>query len=343
MRVTGIPQKLSALFEVVGVFVLGNFLAGQIGTWRGRSLGEVLQPALQSTPPDWVAASRGWLEIMGINYACLLLPAIMLGWWRRRTKPAYYGLTRSGHPVSHLALVGLAAVSLVGLGFPLLNFARQVFSLGPHPGLLDSFMNQPWTLEFWLFLSVASFGFQPMIEELFFRGYLQTRLEEAYGSMGAIAIVSVLVALGHNQYHQLTVMGVGTIAALLIFNVGVGFVYWRYRSLLPTVIMHGLINLPTKGYYEWIALGTTLVLLVVFRRAWLTEVRKLFDALRATGWKAQSLFAALLIAGASIGFETSPRLFAALATLGLLAALLIEARDRSGHAISRLVKVSPSG
>lgn len=324
----GLTQKLAALFEVVGVYVAGNFLAGQIESWRGRSFEAMLQAALKSNPPDWVAASSGWLEVVGIRYACLLIPAGILGWWRRKADRTYYGLTRSGHPGGSLFGIGLVGFSLLGLGVLLLDLARQVFSFGLHPGLLGRYLHQPWTTEFWLFLVVASFGFQAVIEELFYRAYVQTRLTEAYGVPGAIAIVSALSALGHNQYHQLTVMGAAAILLVLVFNVGVGYVYWRYRSLLPCIIIHGLINVPAKGVYEWLEVGAMIVLLILFRRQWISQLREFSDAMRRKDWKVQALAASLLAAGVSIGFDTSPRLFAALAALGLVMAVSIEVYDR---------------
>lgn len=41
-------------------------------------------------------------------------------------------------------------------------------------------------------------------------------------------------------------MGTAAIVLVLVLNVGLGYVYWRYRSLLPCIIIHGLINVPAK-------------------------------------------------------------------------------------------------
>jgi membrane protease YdiL (CAAX protease family) len=324
----GVRLKLSAILEVLGLYVLGSFLAAQIESWRGQSFGAMLQSALQSNPPDWVAASKGWLEFLGLRYACLLVPALILGWWRRKAGRTYYGLTRSGHSVGSLVGIGLLGFAVVGTGFLLLDVARQVFSLGLHPGLLGRYIDQPWTWEFWLFLAVASFGFQPAIEELFYRAYAQTRLTEAYGGAGAIVIVSALNALGHNQYHQLTFMGVATILLVLGLNIGIGYIYWRYRSLLPCIIIHGLVNVPAIGVYEQIELAALLVVLIVFRRQLLGRLRDFCDALRVNGWAIPALIAAAIASAASIGFQTSPRRFAALAALGLVVAISIPAYDR---------------
>lgn len=324
MKIRDLPFKVTALLEIVGVFVVGGFLASQIETWRGRSLGTVLESALKTTPPDWVAASVGWLEVMSIRHACFLLPAFALGWWRREAGPKYYGLTTSGHPVSRLLAIGVVAFALVGLVVLLLNLSRQVFSLGPHPGLLSTFLTQPWPAEFWLFLAVASFGFQPLMEEVFFRGYMQTRLEEAYGGVGAIVIVSMLAALGHNQYHHLTLMSVGAILLVLLLNVAVGYLYWKYRSLFPAVLVHGLVNIPAKGVFEWIELGVLLAVLVFFRREWVAGARELFGAMRVPGWKRACLGAGALATIASIGFASSPRATTLLAGIGLVVALAIE-------------------
>jgi membrane protease YdiL (CAAX protease family) len=320
-------SKLSALLEVVGLFVLGPSLAGHIWEWRGRSLGTVLGSALGSTPPDWVAASAGWLETMGIYHACLLLPALALGWWRRRAGPHDYGLTLAGEPASRLVGIGVLGFALVGLGFLLLGLARNAFSLGPHPGLLGAYVDQPWPPGFWLFLAVASVGFQPFMEDVFFRGYAQTRLEEAYGGVGAVVIVSALLALGHNQYHQLTLMSVGTILAMLLFNIGLGFLYLKYRSLLPVTVLHGLANMPSKGLYQWLQLGVMLLVLVLFRREWLGAAAELLDALRAKGWKTACLAASGAATVAAVAGTMWPDVLVPLMGVGLVVAVVIAARE----------------
>ena len=97
-------RKIAALLEVLGVFIAGNFTASYLGPLMGvKPLGSFLQPAAE---PDFIAMSVGWLQMVCVQYACLLLPAFAIGWWRRRLGLAHYGVTRAGKPVLDLVVLG---------------------------------------------------------------------------------------------------------------------------------------------------------------------------------------------------------------------------------------------
>jgi len=81
-------------------------------------------------------------------------------------------------------------------------------------------------------------------EEIVSRGYIQTRLQKAWGLWGVV-IATLLFAL----LHLPSALAAGSLpeAAVRFLQTGLsGFVlsylYWETRSVLPTIFLHGLRN-----------------------------------------------------------------------------------------------------
>lgn len=149
---------------------------------------------------------------------------------------------------------------------------KRFISFGPEPPVW-ALLGRYWTPAFWLFFAISSFAFTPFFEELFFRGYCQKRLEEDFGGIGAIMIVAFFLTLGHIQYHHWSIISIRRIITLLPIVLGLGFVFWRPRSILPAVILHGAVNVPTKEIYDFILPATMGAVLILFRRSWWKKVQ----------------------------------------------------------------------
>jgi membrane protease YdiL (CAAX protease family) len=321
-------RKAAALLEVMGIFIVGIFAVGQLAPLVGiKPLGLLFESAFKSKHPDFIALSIGWLQIMLLQYACWLTPAFAIGWWRRRRGLAQYGLTTAGQPVWRLLGMGLVAFALVALPFKLLLVFNQFIPLGPLPPFW-ALLHQNWTPSFWVLLAVSSFAFTPVLEELFFRGYCQTRLEEDFGGMGAIVIVTLFMTLGHNQYYHLSILSIGTILGLIPMVLGMGFVYWRTRSLIPGIMLHAAVNFPTKGIYDFILPAVMVVVLIIFRKQWLSPVRIFRQEWVKTGWQPAAFIAAIVASLLVVGFETWPRVVLPFAIAGLALALFLLFRER---------------
>jgi hypothetical protein len=207
--------------------------------------------------------------------------------------------------------------------------ARQFLPLGSQTGILAPFLGGSWSPEFWVFLAVASFAFNQALEELFFRGYCQTRLTEAFGGPGAILIVTCFLTLAHDQYHNLTLGNVVSILSLVLVNAGIGMVFWRTGSLLPGVIVHGLTNLPTKGAYSYAMLTAVLIGIVAGRKQLADLLRQLFKGIAAIPAPLACLAGTILAVVAGIGFGRAPGAAAAIAAVGLAIAVGVAIRQRS--------------
>lgn len=309
-------RKITALLEVLGVFIAGNFAAGYVGPLMGiKPLGLALQSGALAKP-DFIAISVEWLKVVCLQYACLLPLAFGIGWWRSRLSPRHYGVTRAGNPILKLVVLGLLVFALVALPIKLLWLAKRFIPPGPQP-VYWALLDNPWTPSFWLFLAVSSVVVTPMFEEFFYRGYCQTRLEEQFGGVGAIWIVTLFMTLGHDQYHHLSILSIGTIIGLIPISIGAGYVYWRSRSLIPAIVLHGAVNLPTKGIYDFVLPAAMIAALILFPRKWLTIVCDFCRSMACEGWKRSTLVAAMLAITAVVGFDAGRACLSRLGSSGL--------------------------
>ena len=327
---SGQARKVAALFEILGVLVAGSLAAFYLIPGLGiKPLDPIVQAALHAPAPDFVSLSVDFFQTKSVQYGCLLLLAFAVGWWRRRLRPRNYGVTTAGQSVWNLVALGLLAFAVVALPIKLLWVAKQFMALGqgsPFWLLLE----KKWTASFWLFMAVASFAYQPVIEELFFRGYCQTRLEEDFGGIGAVSITALFFVLGHDQYHHLSILSIGNMIALIPCAFGLGYVYLLTRSLIPGIILHAALNVPTKGIYDFLPPAIMIIVLIFYYRRWLGLVRDFCRQVASTGWKRAASAGTLVLVVTNFCFERWPFVCAPVVLAGSAIMLLFEFRQRKG-------------
>ncbi|MBR3796466.1 MAG: CPBP family intramembrane metalloprotease [Clostridia bacterium] len=160
-----------------------------------------------------------------------------------------------------------------------------------------------------LLVMIRSALLTPVLEEVFFRGYLQSVLAR-YGRGQAVAAVSLIFALMHGD---LLILPHAAFGALL------GLVVLRTDSILASMLVHGGYNLTillltylgADGLFTGLSVfscalrvGLSLAFVDVLRRAWTARVVRLkFDLPDVSGWKKGwmplSLREALLLGGAA--------------------------------------------
>jgi uncharacterized protein len=95
----------------------------------------------------------------------------------------------------------------------------------------------------------------PLVEEILFRGFLQSFIRQHLGRKQAIVMTSLLFSLFHYSPEQkmsnLTIVG-----SLFIFSLFLGFVYEKRGSLLAPIALHSLFN--TLNVMNLYFLGKTL-------------------------------------------------------------------------------------
>ncbi|WP_433258221.1 lysostaphin resistance A-like protein [Streptosporangium sp. CA-135522] len=85
-----------------------------------------------------------------------------------------------------------------------------------------------------------------VLEEVFYRGWLQTRLEALYGRWPAIMTSSLLFALMHSSrlHADALLLGLATIVAFQgVFALMLGYLWARYRNIWVIILIHTLTNL----------------------------------------------------------------------------------------------------
>ncbi len=99
------------------------------------------------------------------------------------------------------------------------------------------------TFESFLVFTVIMLVFTGWSEELLFRSMVQTRLEQATGSMGGLIIASLLFGAMHSGYGTIYEVIFTTCAGFLI-----GYLFQRTRSLAFVALTHGMINIFLFGF-----------------------------------------------------------------------------------------------
>lgn len=100
------------------------------------------------------------------------------------------------------------------------------------------FVALEWKVPHWWWLfAFNNLMFTCVVEEVFFRAYLQRLLSQKAGAVGTMALVALLFGLAH--------LGGGWLYALLATGAGLfyGYLYWRSGSLLVAVAGHFMVNI----------------------------------------------------------------------------------------------------
>lgn len=142
-----------------------------------------------------------------------------------------------------------------------------------------------------LLMMIRSALLAPMLEELFFRGYLQGALVR-YGKMQAVAAVSLVFALMHGDLLILPHAAVGALLGLIVL---------KTDSILASMIVHGCYNLTIlllsylglDGLFAGLSVlscalrvGLTLAFVYALRRAWTARVVRLkFELPKIDQWE----------------------------------------------------------
>lgn len=258
-------RRLAALLEVIGVFIVGTLIARLAS--RGLALGPANIRALEpGVEPDFLRLSWSTGANLLLRYGVVLGLAFAVGWWHRRRRLSEYGMTTAGRSFREhagMAVLLFAAAGILPIFLKVLPAFVPMGPAPPHWALTES-LDTPGV---WLYLFVGSFGLVPIVEDLLFRGYIQSRLAEDFGPSAAILLTAVFFTFSHRQYFLASAIGVGMLASLLIASIAGGYVRHRTGSLLPVIIAHALGNLPFRGWLEIAVLGAMVLLVATWAPA----------------------------------------------------------------------------
>lgn len=257
---------LAAIGEVLGIYVSGQLvtfaLARVLGVPLRNPLGALTAGTSSSALLD---ATRDLGILLLLQYAGWFLLIVPIGWWHRRRTRAEYGLTRAAIPLGRLIIIGLVTFAAGEFLARILEVVNAFVPLGTTAPWRQAVFDMSWTRwEFWLFTAIGSFGLVAVGEELFYRGYCQRRLAEDLGDGPAIVGVAALFTFSHGQYLIANAYSIGMVISLLAGSLAVGYVYARTRSLIPTIVAHAIVNVPSTRPFQ---LATLAVMAIIAWRA----------------------------------------------------------------------------
>lgn len=145
----------------------------------------------------------------------------------------------------------LAAIITWGLSFPLVLFLTHaleyliyhLFGVSQVPDQVAvQFVKSTFSHPLYFILALSTIVlFAPFIEELLFRGFLQSYIRKHLGRREAIVVASVCFALFHFSFSQ----GLGNLAiipALFVLSLFLGVLYEKQGSILAPMMLHAIFN-----------------------------------------------------------------------------------------------------
>jgi membrane protease YdiL (CAAX protease family) len=193
-------------------------------------------------PSDSVAATVVWSLLTCAHW--VVVCGLILGWivWRARGRLDSVGLTR--RHLGHSVLTGLngfptimPAVLIVMYAANYIYFLFTTQPMGEHPMVQALHESQdPWMVAA---IFAAAGLLIPFFEELFYRGLIQTSLLRTGSPALAIVITSLLFGMAHLASGNAPV----NVPAVTVLSLGLGYVYYRTRSLWASVALHAVFNL----------------------------------------------------------------------------------------------------
>jgi membrane protease YdiL (CAAX protease family) len=192
-----------------------------------------LEQGLQSSYSFVVAALLTQIPMVLVVYLRLVLPGAVT-WAELGLRPVPLGyLLRMGLGAG---LVGLVVIDIVGI---------LLSQVGLQPNQLDQFAfvrAEPLFPEFTLLL-ISAGVLAPIVEELFFRGFLFGLYRRRQRLWVAYAVPSVLFTLLHNDPTHMTVPQMaGLSVGILLLAIMLTWLYQHTGSLYPGMLAHAVNN-----------------------------------------------------------------------------------------------------
>ena len=265
-------RKAGAILEVIGIYAAGQMLGMLLFAVLGSLINiplknPLLEITANATQSDLLQITWHLLVLLLCQYAGWMVLAFAIGWWHRRRTPAQYGLTLAGRSLSFYLKIGVVVFVVAELLTKCLSLLDTLIPMGEQIAWREAIYRLDWnTPAFWLLMAVGSYGLVPILEELFYRGYIQTRLEEDFGAPVAILATAFLFALSHSQYLILNAFNIGMILSTIFGAIVWGYIFYRTRSLLVTIIAHVIVNIPIRGIGLWVEILAMLIIIVIARR-----------------------------------------------------------------------------
>ena len=96
-------------------------------------------------------------------------------------------------------------------------------------------------------ISLLAIFIAPVVEEIFFRGFMQPAMVKSFGAFGGIFITALVFGLSHTQYFDYS----AALVAVIVIGIILGTTRYYTGSVMPGIFAHLLNNF----YAAWSLLG----------------------------------------------------------------------------------------
>lgn len=318
------PRASSKVFAIAATLLLlagSSIIAAQVAPLIGVPTREDRNALLFGDgPPQWLAAAEAETMWLILRFGLTLLVAWAICAWRRGPTRREASLSLGGRSAPELIGLGLGVCIVMQAPLHALWTVHLVYPLGQNTEMWALFQRSEWSWEFWLFTAASSFALVPIVEELFFRGYMLGRLRENFSVGGAVLLCAVLFWVSHGQYLSTDPFLLAHSVSTLIGATVLGWITLRTGSLVPALTAHVAFNIPGNIIFHAAWIVAALAILLFWRRsAW----RLLVDYARLIASTREWLFligAGAVVLGIVLLLRAEPRaLYPAIGVFALLA------------------------
>jgi len=291
-------RQLATLLEIMAVFI-GGLLAGRaVVQWLGlHSLRESITSRPSNALPDLLHLAGEVTAGYAVRYGILLTIAFASGFWLARYRLRDYGVTSGGRLREHVQN-GIAAAALTAIPGELIQLASAHSS--SRPDIWRLIDRVPWDWKFWLYMAASSYVVVPILEELTFRGWMQTRLASAFGTASAIVLTSIVFAVSHTQYLGANALAIALLLGTLFGAVVLGVLRDMSGSIVPAIVAHALLNVPTRAAGSVAVIVLSAVIVVICRKRVMGLLSGVVETIRGARWLDLAWGAAVIVVIAAI-------------------------------------------
>ena len=129
---------------------------------------------------------------------------------------------------------GIVATAFILIGTTLVSITfTQVFGVEKQ----NPYINVP--AEKLRIISILAIFLAPVVEEIFFRGFMQPALMKSLGTFGGICVTALIFGMSHSQYLDYST----ALVAVTVIGLILGTTRYYTGSVIPGIIAHLLNNL----------------------------------------------------------------------------------------------------
>lgn len=173
------------------------------------------------------------LILVIVQNLCLLLPFAIF-YYKKKLKPDEIGF-RKTNPLSAFGYIALGYIVFLAITINIkliqIFFDIELPGFGEQANKIELFGTGTFNLIITFFVLAI---LAPIVEEIFFRGFIQEQLQKITSSKVAILIQALIFSLAHLEPQ--------VVIPLTIIGTIMGYIYHKTNSIYPTIIFHSINN-----------------------------------------------------------------------------------------------------